>query len=173
MSELELLKPRKESRGYDDTPLESDIQLTTLNLTDIEVSTIVELLICGLPLIDVCRYIGIPVEKFKTWFYNTRENIANDINGKETEQFFRISRALIDGKIELINCIKLHAKKDWKAAAYLLERFDKNKTVLKGSNTSYGKESFDLKEKKQLLEYIREVEKEIKDDEKSISTTVK
>lgn len=67
----------------------------------------------------VCDTVGISVDTLRSWLRKGAEDSAPDLLKKFRRDFDKAEK---EATIYLMDTIKFHSKKDWKAAAWLLER---------------------------------------------------
>jgi len=102
-------------------------------LARVYVSIFAELLEDGLGISDACKHEGVSVNTFKRWYKIGKsrthgDKVSNDYD-VYVDFYLKISKARVTGRRRLLETIRLHASKDWKACVYLLERMEKSRFV--------------------------------------------
>lgn len=133
---------------------------------------IVEAVETGLSYPDASRFAGIQHRKFRSWMRNAAKVCQGRASGTpiHKEYYPKILRAVINGKKVLLERIKRASERDWKAAAYLLERlerFQNYKTGDASRTDNVSKLTVELSndEKARVLNILKTIDmKDIADD---------
>lgn len=88
---------------------------------------IVEAVEAGLSYPDASKFAGVQHKHFRWWMQNAAKVCQGRASGNpiHKEYYPKILRAVINGKKVLLERIKRASERDWKAAAYLLERLER------------------------------------------------